>query len=140
MQGAGGVRAALVAHYEAWAARLGGDAFGKLSSLKAGDPVVFQRWQIPDPWRSGAPGGPYDPVRVEPDGSLTVVRPLIFYGRHLIRGTWYGNKHAVDYVPVGAGGDRSDIVIELAEVVGRVDDPENWTTGRNDPQPPPNAA
>ena len=66
-------------------------------------------------------------MRIESDGELVAVRPLIFHGYHQIRGTVYGDKHAVGYVPVGTDGDRTQIVLELAEVRRRVPYPENWT-------------
>lgn len=127
-RGGGGVRSDLVAYWR-HAGRVTPQTV-RADRLERGEVVVVQGWQL-GPFRPSWVAL-YDTVRIESDGSLTAVRPVI----EIVNGV----RHAVDYLPVVAGGDRSDIVIELAEVVGRVDDPANWTTGNNDPQPPPNAA
>jgi len=123
----GGVRGALIAKYRRWVERVGGDPFGKLRPLEAGEPIVLQRWQIPEPWRSEVSGGQSDLVRVEPDGELVAVRPLIFHGTHRIGGAVRVGRHSVAYVPLGPGGDRTEIVVELDEVQRRVADPEGWS-------------
>jgi len=123
----GGVRGALIAHSRRWVERVGGDPFARLGPLLRGEPVVVQKWQLPAPWRSEVPGGLYDLVRVEPDGELVAVRPLIFHGTHRIGGAVRAGRHSVAYVPVGADGDRSEIVVELDEVRRRVADPEMWS-------------
>ena len=132
-----GVRGALADHDRAWVARgRGGPWQRRLTALEAGEPVVVQRWEVAEPWRSAASGGLYEFVRVEPDGELVAVRPQVFHGRHRIGDTVYGNKHAVGYVPVGADGDRSDIVLDLEQVRRQVPDPKNWTLTPLDPQSP----
>jgi len=135
-RGGGGIRADLVAHWRHTTNGRVTPTTVRADRLERGEVVVVQSWQM-GPFRpSGVPL--YDTVRIEPDGSLTPVRPLMFYGRHRIGAVTYGNRHAVDYVPVGADGDRSEIVLTLDEVVGRVDDPANWAA--TDPQSPPPAA
>ncbi len=123
----GGVRAALIAHYRRWVERVGGDPFARLGSLLRGEPIVLQRWQIPKPWRDGAPGGLNDWVRVEPDGELVAVRAIIFVGRHRVGGAVRAGRHHVDHVPLGPDGDRTEVAVGLDDVRRRVADPECWS-------------
>ena len=134
----GGIRANLVAHWRHAANGRVTPQTVRADRLERGEVVVVQGWQL-GPFRpSRVPL--YGCARVESDGSLTPVYPLIFVGYHVIGGVKYGERHAVDYEPVGADGDITEIRIDLDEVRRLVDDPENWATGRNVPQPPPNAA
>ena len=123
-----GVRAALADHDRAWVARTAGGPWRRrLAALEAGEAVVVSRSELPAPWRSEVSGGLYELVRIEADGELTPVRPLIFVGTHWIGGAVRVGRHSVDHVPVGTDGDRSDIVVELDEVRRRVADPESWS-------------
>jgi len=72
--------------------------------------MVLQAWQLAE-WRPDGVG-PNQSIRVEVDGTLTPVRPVIEVCRRRGQdGVLVDVRSAVDYRPVGADGDTSDIVI-----------------------------
>jgi len=95
-----------------------------------GKPIVVDWWQIPKEVRPPQvrPYETYSRHRIDPDGTITWVRTLIFEGYHDVPGKGrLGTRHGVGHVDVGPDGDDSEIPVDLDEVRRIVRDPKNWS-------------
>jgi len=102
-----GVRAGLAAK---WRAARSPYSQWKADRLDGGEAIVLQGWHLAE-WRPDGVG-PYQSVRVEVDGTLTPVRLVIEVCRRRGHdGVLVDVRSVIDYRPVGADGDTTDIVI-----------------------------
>ncbi len=89
----------------------------------------MQGWHLPAAVRRDVEL--YQWYQVDPDGTVTPVRPVMFYGTHVVDGQRRAGRHSVAYEP--AVGDAPPRVVGLDDLPRYVDDPEAYSVKESTP-------